>query len=358
MPLLARVVVLLLAVIAAACGDDTDVVETWSQPTGAHDPSCDDIQRFADALVDTGITYDYTPSESPAALATSADSVFGGRVTGNVASQQTTVTEDPVPWSFIGYEIEVTRVVSGSAGPAEGDLVDVFVEYAETLHRDTDYYTKAVAPGAEVAVFAYEHEQLGELNASVEGFVTACPGGPLLGWVGDQDEWARVGTVEEVLDAADNTARPTTTATTGATETTGASAASPRGELPDLHGGVNGPVMYGPRPESDEAEAALIEGTLERDGDCLYVISEDPDVPRYPIMWPYGAGWQQEPEGVVLLDGMFLPVGASFSSGGGYHAANTFATRDLPESIIERADGCAEGPYREVAVVQTTVEVQ
>jgi hypothetical protein len=115
--------------------------------------------------------------------------------------------------------------------------------------------------------------------------------------------------------------------------------------------------MYGPRPDSSEAEQALIGGTLERDGRCLYVVADDPALQRYPVLWPYGTVWQDEPEGVVLPDRTFVAVDAWFSSGGGYPSAGRLATGDLAEAVVERADHCAEGGYLEIAVVQSDVDV-
>ncbi len=359
MPRFVRFAVLLLVAAVAACSDgETDLVEVGSQGgSGVAEPSCDDVEHFADVLVDTGITYDYDASESPAALAASTDVVFGGRATGSVSFHEARVAEDPVRWSFVGSEIEVSRVVSGPTALVEGNRVDVFVEYSATQHRNADYYREAVAPGATVAVFAHDHEEIGALVASIEGFATACPGGPILGWVGHQGAWATVGTVDEVLDAADTTARPSGDPT-GVTETTAAVVPLPPDEPPGPEGGVEGPVMYGARPDSDDAEAALIEGALQRDGDCLYVVFEDPAQPRYPVLWPYDTAWQEEPAGVVLPDGAFVDVGASFSAGGGYYEALRLEAVGLTESVVERAADCAEGEYREVAVVQTNVDVQ
>jgi hypothetical protein len=115
--------------------------------------------------------------------------------------------------------------------------------------------------------------------------------------------------------------------------------------------------MYGPRRDSSEADGALIEGTLERDRDCLYVVADDPALQRHPVLWPYGTAWQDEPEGVVLRDGTFVAIDALFSSGGGYLSAGRLATGDLAEAAVERADHCAEGEYGEIAVVQSDVDV-
>lgn len=183
-------------------------------------PSCRDVETFADALTDTGITYDYQPSESPADLAIAADAVFGGHLTGRTTSEQVSVGDYPHPQSFVGYEVQINRVVKGIELGVD-DLVLVFVEYGDTQHRGADYYASAVAPNAPVAIFAFEDERVGELSSSLEGFITSCPDGPLLGWTGGRGDWAGLRAPEQVLDAAGasttTTTEHSTAAKTGAT---------------------------------------------------------------------------------------------------------------------------------------------
>lgn len=79
---------------------------------------------------------------------------------------------------------------------------------------------------------------------------------------------------------------------------------------------------------------------------------ENPDVAglRYPVVWPRSTSWQEEPAGVVLPNGEVALLGAAVYGGGGYHA-----DPERIESVagIEGAAlvmGCAEEPFREVAV--------
>ena len=45
--------------------------------------TCEEITRFGETVVSTGITYDYTPSTSPAALAEQSEVVVVGTTTGD-----------------------------------------------------------------------------------------------------------------------------------------------------------------------------------------------------------------------------------------------------------------------------------
>lgn len=196
-----------LAFSACGAGDDASVAADVDGLTGREaleQPACEEIHDFADVLVDTGITYDYEASDSPSDLAASADVVFGGHLTGTTTEERVTVDEDPEPWSFIGYEVQVTRVVKGS-GLEVGDRIAVYVEYGETQHRDGEFYGSAVAAGAPVAIFAFDDERLDGPISSIEGFITSCPDGPLLGWTGGQGQWATLDTTAEVLEAAGGT---------------------------------------------------------------------------------------------------------------------------------------------------------
>lgn len=211
------VAVVALFVAGASCGDDDAGIATGRSdgPTqGSAEPTCEEVEAFADALVDTGITYDYQATESPADLASQADAVFGGLLTGRTTtSELTTEDEGRSSRPFVGYEVEITRAVKGP-GLREGDRVNVFVEYG-AAQLSTGYDAEAVAPGAPVAILAFEYAPLGGLTASIEGFVTSCAEGPLLGWTGSRGEWANLQTVQQVLDAAERGNTSSTTTPTG-----------------------------------------------------------------------------------------------------------------------------------------------
>lgn len=201
-----------------------------------------------------------------------------------------------------------------------------------------------------MVVLAGHRTGLGELTAFMpEGFMTACAEGPLLGQPGDRGEWLTIDTLDGVLDSIDGdaVATPQTTTSTTAQATTSTAVVS------DERGGVDGPLMYAPKPRSNEGEGALVAGTVSRDGDCIYVASEDDPDLRYPVLWPYGSHWQDDPGAVVLVDGTVLEIGAAFTAGGGFHDALTFTTDWLAAPAVERARACADREWREVAIVHS-----
>lgn len=110
-------------------------------------------------------------------------------------------------------------------------------------------------------------------------------------------------------------------------------------------GGIDGPVMYTARHESDYMAAEII-GRLELDGDCLYVASAGN---RYPVLWPYGTTWNDDSSSVVLPGGTTIALGDEVDGGGGYLHVGSLA---LDAAVLERAEQCAEEPYFEIAVLQ------
>ncbi|MCC5953168.1 MAG: hypothetical protein JJU45_13835 [Acidimicrobiia bacterium] len=195
---------LCLVVTASACTTNDRVVTSAGEPEGSADDQvvCADIERFAEALVDTGIAYDYLPSESPADLAAEVDVVFGGQLTGQVRA----VGEDTPGGTFspssVVYDVEVTRAVASSPEVGVGDTVEVLVPF-NPGHQELAEYREAVTPGIEVAIFAIHHGITGDVFGEIEGFITACPDGPLLGWTGFRRGWDELSSVNDVLDAAD-----------------------------------------------------------------------------------------------------------------------------------------------------------
>ena len=192
-----------LGLVLLGCdnGDETGV-STGSDPDvstfSAVRPACEDIEAFADVLTDTSIEYDYSASDSPAEQASSVDVVFGGQLTG-IAEPATADLDEPDlsghSRNFIGYEVLVTQVVQGDVDV--DDTVSVYVEYGFTPPRDD--YIDAVAPGAPVVIMGYESGVVDGILWSLEGFITSCPDGPLLGWTGSQGAWNGLRTTEDVL---------------------------------------------------------------------------------------------------------------------------------------------------------------
>jgi hypothetical protein len=122
-------------------------------------------------------------------------------------------------------------------------------------------------------------------------------------------------------------------------------------------GGVDGPVMFGPEQHA-EMEQAQLSGRLLDEDDCLYLLQES-DAARYaplPVVWPYGATWQDSPAGVLLADGTLVPVGAFLTASGGIHDIDRLAELGHAESVAGRARQCgADVPT--VAYVQGEVTV-
>lgn len=158
------------------------------------EPTCAQIERFAEQLVDVGIAYDYEPSESPEALFADADVVLLGTLTGGFQSQQ-----DPDrSRAGAGYEVEVNAVYKSPPNIRLANRLVVWVDYNPSY--PTAAYEEAIAAGAPVVVFAYDSEtRTGfELSASIEGFATACPGGQPIGFVGGGDSWASLRTLDDL----------------------------------------------------------------------------------------------------------------------------------------------------------------
>jgi hypothetical protein len=177
--------------------------DTWSvvRLSGADpEPPCPDVEAFAEGLVDVGIDYDYTASESPAELLTGETVAFRGVLTGGFASASSSALGGR---SFVAYEVEVQEVLH--QGPFSEHPVPErrFVSVAYSASgADPAFYADAIAAGTPVVVVAFVDDTApGGLSASIEGFATACPSGPLLGWVGTQGEWPSIGSLDELADA-------------------------------------------------------------------------------------------------------------------------------------------------------------
>jgi hypothetical protein len=198
------VLLLLLIACLAACGERDGAPRVGGEggASARLEPGCADIERFAGALVDTGITYDYSPSGSPAELAEDADAVFRGELTGESRPVVQGPNGDVSSQSYVGYDVEVTRRAVGEKRPEPGEVVTVFVEYNPTFH-DEAFYADHVTAGIEVAIIAHHHEPLNGLVASIEGFMAGCPGGPLVGWTGHLQGWIGLHSVADVIDAVD-----------------------------------------------------------------------------------------------------------------------------------------------------------
>jgi hypothetical protein len=66
------------------------------------------------------------------------------------------------------------------------------------------------------------------------------------------------------------------------------------------------------------------------------------------VVWPVGTRWTPDPPTVVLADGEQVPVGASVSGGGGYHAPEYMDVIAGP-AVADAVRRCA-GNVDEIAV--------
>jgi hypothetical protein len=159
---------------------------TLSTTALSPEPTCTDIERFAEVLVDTGITYDYDATSSPEELFAQADAVLFGDLTGQWATEE----DVDAGTEAVGYQIDVRGRFKG-----EGTQDVVWVERAASM-PDIDF-GDTVLRG--IPVIAFAHLDGGALYASIEGFITACSGGPPIGFVGGQGEWASMQTLDGIL---------------------------------------------------------------------------------------------------------------------------------------------------------------
>lgn len=160
---------------------------------------------------------------------------------------------------------------------------------------------------------------------------------------------------------ATSSPEPATTAVSTATSATTVSAPPDRSATtsvaPDYSGGVDGPVMFVPGPRPDVGQEALIEGTLIRDGDCLYVgVPESGS--RYAILWPFGTSWDADSNEVITADLTRIPVGSTISTGGGYGSPEQLESLLTDDALFDRADACADGEFRELAHIQHPITVE
>lgn len=174
-----------------------------ARPQGDGVPACDDVKGFAEVLTEVSVDHDYSPTESPAQLADTADTTLSGHLTGNVVLESDLAPNGFDEQWFVGYEVRVDRVAGSSSDVEPGALYTAFVFHGSHV-EDAAHYSRAAsaAAGAPAAVFALEGGE--RPTALIEGFVTSCERGPLLGWRGDRGQWPDLTTVDEVFDAVVN----------------------------------------------------------------------------------------------------------------------------------------------------------
>lgn len=122
-------------------------------------------------------------------------------------------------------------------------------------------------------------------------------------------------------------------------------------------GTVDGPVLtsrselFGP----SGGMAAEVTGVLIHDetSDCLLMELEEV---RYPLVWPAGTRWQEDPPAVVLDNGEVVEPGMTVYGGGGYLQAEQIEEMTGPV-VAAAADRCT-GPTGEIAFFNIESEVE
>ena len=118
---------------------------------------------------------------------------------------------------------------------------------------------------------------------------------------------------------------------------------------------VDGPVLrYPSPPSSSDGMAAEVRGTLQLDGDCLYIALDEAGE-RYPVLWPAGTRWDEQHKSVIPPAGAPMPIGSDVYGGGGYlYAADV--ERLAGPNAAAAASRCVDNQYGEIAVVNNQLD--
>jgi hypothetical protein len=113
---------------------------------------------------------------------------------------------------------------------------------------------------------------------------------------------------------------------------------------------VDGPVIrYPQRSDDTEQLAALVRGTLQLEGPCLYLASLEAGE-RYPVVWPAGTRWDEANNSVVSPTGELMAIGGEVTGGGGYFYVPDVEHLVGPEAA-SLASKCVDNRYGEIAMV-------
>ncbi len=123
-----------------------------------------------------------------------------------------------------------------------------------------------------------------------------------------------------------------------------------------ITGSLDGPVLTSPDRVGAGGMAAEVKGVVlyDESTDCLLMELEGV---RYPLVWPAGTRWQEDPPAVLLASGETVLPGMEIYGGGGYLYRDQVA-ESAGTAVAEAAAGCA-GPTGEIAFfnVGSVVEI-
>jgi len=123
-------------------------------------------------------------------------------------------------------------------------------------------------------------------------------------------------------------------------------------------GAVDGPVLTSPAEllGPSGGMTAEVTGVLIYDESTNCLLMELEDV-QYPLVWPAGTRWQEDPPAVVLDNGEKVEPGMTVYGGGGYLQRDQFEEMTGP-AVAAAANRCT-GPTGEIAFfnIESDVEV-
>ncbi len=136
-----------------------------------------------------------------------------------------------------------------------------------------------------------------------------------------------------------------------ATSTTDSPTSTPTpSTISDREAAVDGPVMRYPQPSSSkEGMAAMVQGVLQLEAGCLYIVQSDIGQ-RFPVLWPAGTRWDEQNQTVVSPVGEVMQMGDPVEGGGGFlYVADVERLAGSAASAL--AAECVDNTYSEIAVV-------
>lgn len=172
--------------------EDVEVNPTFGAPEP--EPTCAEIEAFADSLPDRRASADYTASQSPEALLLETDLALSGTLTGVTSVRGI----DGLDVDQQGYEVDVTALFKSPEDMRPADLLTIYLPMGDV---------EAAVPGAPVVVFAHFDDDRFGFVAAIEGFATGCSGGPLLGLVGTTGDWTTVESLDDLVSRLELAAR-------------------------------------------------------------------------------------------------------------------------------------------------------